>query len=110
MSMRNLLRMIPYILNINNDYYTNVKKKEGKNYDGIYLNDGQKRELRRYLFTIKSDWIKGVKNFEEEYIKENGKSIEEQIKELYKKEKYIRLVKQDEEDNKKLKKGEKRKK
>ena len=63
MSMRNLLRMIPYILNINNDYYTNVKKKEEKNYDGIYLNDGQKRELRRYLFTIKSDWIKGVKNW-----------------------------------------------
>ena len=75
------------------------------------MSDVEKRNLRRYLFTIKNEneWIQKVKKLEEEYIKNNGKSIEKQIKELLSLPEYIRKVKEDEEHNKKLKKGEKMK-
>ncbi len=95
-----------YPLNLNNDYYTDVKKKENMDYTGPYLTNNQKRELRRYLFTIDSNWIQGVKKEEDEYKKKYGKSIEEQIKELYNDDEYIEEVKKDEKHNKKLKKGE----
>ena len=96
-----------YPLNLNNDYYTDVKKKENMDYTGPYLTNNQKRELRRYLFTIDSNWIQGVKKVEEEYKKKYGKSIEEQIKELYNDPIYINKVEEDEEYNKR-RKGEKK--